>query len=68
MKIKDLNQDSIRVGLRVKSVAGEKLGTVVRIERDRDNLAWILWDGEWQLRSAFHDNDCECELVTEENK
>lgn len=64
MKVRELNPEGVKIGLRIKSLAAnEKVGTVVRIERNRDNLTWVLWDGEWQLRSAFYSNECECEVV-----
>ena len=67
MKIVELAPESVKVGLRVKSVSGDKLGTVVRVEPEADSRAWILWDKEYSLRSAFYGNDCQCEVV-EENK
>ena len=67
MKISDLQQDQIKIGLRVKGLKSGKLGTIVLIEDKRGMpYSHILWDGEDVPFSGFFDNDCECEVVENE--
>jgi len=64
MKISDLQPDQIKVGLRVKSLKSNKVGTIVLITDKRGiPYSHILWDGEDRPFSGFFDNDCECEVV-----
>lgn len=63
MKISDLKQEEIVVGLRIRSLKDPlKFGTIVKIDVD-DCYAWIQWDGESELRSGFYWNDCKCEVI-----
>ena len=63
-RIKDLDwKKEIKVGLRVKSLASGRLGTIVRIDEDDDCYSWIQWDGEKEVYSGFNMNDCECKVV-----
>jgi len=63
MKIKDLKEEEIVVGLRIRSLSRDRCGTVTEIDKDHDNLAWTQWDGEVRPTSGFYGNDCECEVV-----
>ncbi len=62
MTVKDLDLEQVRVGLRVKSLAKEKWGTVVQIDIDDDHYAWIKWDGDDQVSSGFYGNHCDCQV------
>ena len=61
MKVKDIPADHVEVGLRVKSLISDKWGTVVEVDPNHDYSAWILWDGESEVYSAFYGTDCRCE-------
>ena len=63
MKIKDLKPEDIKVGLRIKSLVRELFGTVVKVDHDDDDYAWIQWDNETVPTVGFWGNDCECEVV-----
>jgi hypothetical protein len=66
MRICDLKEEDIKVGLRLKSLASDSsnlVGTIVEIDPTHDNLAWIQWDGEDHPTSGFYGNDCACEIV-----
>jgi len=63
MKINELSEEEIVVGLKVKSLCDEKVGVIVKIDYNRDNYAWILWEGEVEPRSGFFGNQCACEVI-----
>jgi hypothetical protein len=63
MRIKDLREDEIVIGMRVKGLVSGICGTIIMIDENHDQLAWIQWDGEAQGTSGFYGNDCECEVV-----
>jgi hypothetical protein len=63
MRIKDLRDDEIVVGMRLRGLATGVYGTIIAIDRDRDQLAWVQWDGKAQTTSGFYGNDCDCEVV-----
>ena len=63
MKVKDMPEAEIKVGLRIKSLVSDKRGTVISIDPTHDNLAWIKWDDEDIATTGFYGNDCECEVV-----
>ncbi len=67
MRICDLKEDQIKIGLRVRSLTNpNKLGTVVAMdEPPRDTYWWIQWDGEDKAYGGFFYNDCKCEIVEE---
>ena len=66
MKISDLRQDQIYVGLRVRSLVDrDHLGTVVKIDPDDDWYSWIKWDKSDIATSGFYWTDCECEVVSD---
>ena len=63
MKISDLLQKDIRIGIRVRSLRDpELLGTIVQIIPSDDYLTIIEWDKD-EKYSGFYGNDCECEVV-----
>lgn len=64
MIISDLLEKQIFVGMRIRSLVDpNKLGTIVKIDRDDDNYAWIQWDGDYKPFSGFYGNNCDCEVV-----
>jgi len=64
MKIKDLSINDIKVGMRIKSISSNKLGTIVKKEDSPfDIYYWVLWDGDDKPFSGFFYNFCDCELV-----
>ena len=66
MRIYDLKEEEIVIGLRIKSLNPlhpNLYGTIVKIDLTHDNLAWITWNGETEPTSGFYGNDCECEVV-----
>lgn len=67
MKICELKQSDIVVGLRIRSLINPlKLATVVEIDYVDDNYAWIIWDGNDYSMGGFYGIDCECEVVYDE--
>ncbi len=67
MKVKDLSQEQIKPGLRIKSLTRELYGTISSIDHVRDDYAWIHWDDKPHPHSGFHGTDCECEIVIDTN-
>lgn len=64
MKISDLKQENIVIGLKIRSLKNpNKIGQIVKIDHDDDQYAWVLWSGEEKAYSGFYGTDCECELV-----
>jgi hypothetical protein len=64
MRICDMREEDIKVGMKVRSLRDpSKIGIVTSIDATRDNLAWIQWEGEPIPYSGFYGNDCECEVV-----
>jgi len=65
MRICDVAEDQIKIGLRVRSLANpEKIGTIVKVdEPPSETYWWIQWDGDAQPYSGFYWNNCECEIV-----
>jgi len=63
MKISDLKQEDIVVGLRIKSLISDKLATIVKVDHEDDDYAWVLWDGEEKPFSGFYGTNCECEVM-----
>lgn len=64
MRVCDIKETDLHVGMRIKSLTKPRLGTIVNIEDKRGiPYAWIQWDGEDKSYSGFFGNDCECELV-----
>jgi hypothetical protein len=66
-KVSDLAQDQIRLGLQVKSLTRPKIGVVVGIDAQRDDYAWVLWEGSIYPYSGWYGTDCECEVVVDEH-
>lgn len=68
MKISDLNEDEIRIGLRLKGLKSGKPGTVVGMANSAcDDYWYIRWDGEEEESSGFFYNDCDCDIITGED-
>ena len=69
MRICDLNPEQVVIGLRLRALNNRnKKGTVVSINHQDDDYAWIKWDGEEKIASGFYGNDCECEVVENEEQ
>lgn len=66
MKVKDLKQEDIKIGLRIKSLISDMCGTIVKINSKDDDYAEIQWDGESIPTTGFYGNDCDCEVVLRE--
>ena len=65
MRICDLKEEEIVIGLRIKSLDPSHpnyYGTIVKIDKGKDNLAWVQWDGKNEPTSGFYENDCQCEI------
>ena len=69
MKISELKDENIKVGMKIRSMApSRRTGTIVKISyppEDRYQYAWIQWDGDEWPTSGFWENQCECEVVSE---
>lgn len=63
MRINELPEDKIVVGLRIKSLISEKLGTVCKIDYHDDRYVWVHWDGDEKAYGGFYGNDCKCEIL-----
>lgn len=65
MRICDLPEEKIVVGMRIRSLVPPhtKLGTIVKIDPDDDDYAWIHWDGDDKPYGGFYGNACKCEVV-----
>jgi hypothetical protein len=67
MRISDMKQEDIRIGIRVKSIRGNLLGTIVEVHPNDDYFSIIRWDDwtkEVHHESGFYGNGCDCEVVT----
>ena len=63
MRICDLPEEDIHVGMRIRSLRRPTLlGTITRIDIE-DDYCWIQWDDQFQAFGGFYENDCECEIV-----
>ena len=70
MKVYELSPEEIVIGLRIKSLISDKVGTIVKIDDESgDKYNWVLWDGESEddLCSGFYDNNCQNEVVGDTN-
>lgn len=64
MKISDLTQGQIVVGMKIRSLTDpNKTGTIVAIDPKDDYYSWVQWDGEDKPYGGFYGNDCKCEVV-----
>ena len=69
MRICDMKEEDIVIGLRVRGLKTGKLGTIVKSEtKGSETYHFILWDGELEPNSGFYWNDCECEVVNPPKK
>jgi hypothetical protein len=62
MKISDLPESEIKVGLRVSGLKTNIGGTIVKIVPEDDDTVWVMWDNEDYPSGAFYGNKCQCEL------
>jgi hypothetical protein len=63
MRICDLAEDEVVIGLRVKSLKNGRPGIITKIDLSDDRFTTIIWeDGN---ESGFYGNDCECEILDE---
>jgi hypothetical protein len=65
MRICDLTEEQIYVGMRIKSFISDKRATIVEHDTTRNSYWWILWDGDTNPFSGFWWNHCECEVIEE---
>lgn len=68
MKISDLKDEDVRVGMRLWAIDRKVQGTIVKMlypPLDRYQSAWIIWDGNHEITSTFFENQCDCEIVDE---
>ncbi len=64
MRICDLNEADIKLGIVVRSLSRSRNGTIVKKEdKGGDTVWWIQWDGEDEPTSGFYWNDCKCAVV-----
>jgi hypothetical protein len=65
MRVCDLPESEIKVGLRVRSLAdSNRIGEIISVTEVRgDMYSWILWPGETHPHSGFFWNHCTCEVV-----
>lgn len=70
MRVCDLSTEAIKEGLRIKSLKSDRRGTVA-VDPLQDCNCNVLWDafGNEPARwgGAWPDNDCECEVVLDDN-
>jgi hypothetical protein len=62
MKICDLSEEDVKIGLKVKSLKNGQPGVITDTEnRGSETIHTITWeDGN---TSGFYWNDCECEII-----
>jgi hypothetical protein len=66
MRICDLTEEQIHIGMRVKAIKSHRIGTIVsHDDPPSDSYWWILWDGDEKPFSGFWWNDCECEVIND---
>lgn len=63
MKVKDLNQQDIHIGMLIRSLKDETLSIVVCTDYKDDNYSWTLNSKDNYPRSGFYGTDCECDLI-----
>lgn len=64
MRICDLPESQVKIGLRVRSLARPINGTIIKIEMTRGMpYWWIQWDGENAIHSGFFSNNCRCDII-----
>jgi hypothetical protein len=67
MRVCDLKQKDIVVGLRIRGLAHpDIIGTIVKVDPKDDDYAWIQWSNYSYPFSGFYGTSCECEVVQEE--
>lgn len=65
MKVSDLKQEKIVIGLKIKSLCNDKIGTIVKIDNEHGDIYnWVSWDGA-EATSGFWDNVCDNEIIEE---
>lgn len=65
MRIRDLDEKDIKVGMRVRSlVNSSNIGTIISVDPTDDNYFVVSWPtGSF---GGFYGNDCDCEVVDDE--
>ena len=63
MKICDIPEDQIHVGIKIVGLETGRIGTIVERDDRRDTYWWIQMDGEDEPYSGFYWNHCKCEVV-----
>jgi len=51
------------IGMEIKSLVDNRIGTVVEIDYNDDAYAKVQWEGEEAPSSGFYGTSCECEVV-----
>lgn len=67
MKVCDLKQNQIVIGLKIKSLVNDKVGIIVKIDKTEYNgdlYHWISWDGAEPI-GGFWYKDCDNEVIEE---
>jgi hypothetical protein len=64
-RICDLPESAIKVGMRITGLKTGIVGTIVKIDHQDDDYAWVQWDGETQAYGGFYGNDCIAEIIGE---
>jgi hypothetical protein len=70
MKISDLKDNEIIVGLRVQGKITGRFGRITEIRyppAERYRLALITWDGDTEAYSGFYENQSDLEVIFEKN-
>lgn len=68
MKISDLKQEQIKPGLQLRSLINrDKIAVVVVVDHNDDDYSWIGWPSQDYCEGGFYGNDCECEVVTDDD-
>ena len=65
MRICDIPEDQIKIGMRVRSMSdSNKIGTLIEVDPPPyDTYWWIEWEGDDEPYAGFYWNHCECEIV-----
>jgi hypothetical protein len=64
MRICDLPEDQIKIGMKIRGMATGKIGTIVDVDPPPYDTYWYLqWEGDDKPTSGFYWNHCECEVV-----
>lgn len=73
MRISDLKDEDIKVGMKIRSSANPGVtGVIVRITcppEDRYQYAWVQWSNrpDGDVSGGFWENQCECEIIDDKD-